>query len=234
MPLINCDNLSLAYEGLTVAENITFLVNSGNFLSIIGKNGSGKSTLVRCLLGLKLPSGGSLTFGDGLKPSSIGYLPQQNAIQRDFPASVSEVVMSGCLNKTHLPFYPSHLRLRTAENMKRLGLWELKSKCYRELSGGQQQRVLLARALCATDKLLLLDEPAAGLDPVVTAELYEIISELNRDGVTVIMVSHDVQAALKYSTHILHMGPVPLYFGTVAGYTESNVSTGFLGGGLNE
>ena len=192
--------------------------------------GSGKSTLMKTLLGLRAPLAGSITFGDGLHKNEIGYLPQQTPVQRDFPASVQEVVLSGCLNRCGLrPFYSKAERALAARSMERLGIAPIARRCYRELSGGQQQRVLLARALCATRKLLLLDEPVAGLDPKVTAELYDLVAELNRtDGITVIMISHDIAAAVQYASHILHIGEGQrLFFGTAAAYLNSPVGQMF-------
>lgn len=230
MALITAENLSLGYEGKTIAENINFTVNKGDYLCIVGENGSGKSTLMKTILGLKAPLSGTVTFGDGLRKNQIGYLPQQTVTQRDFPASVTEVVLSGCLNKCGLiPFYkPSHKAL-AAQNMEKLGITALADRCYRELSGGQQQRVLLARALCASTGLLLLDEPVSGLDPIVTQEMYSIIKNLSDSGLTVIMISHDIAAAVLYATHILHVGHTPLFFGTKADYLESDIGKSFVG-----
>ena len=165
---------------------------------------------------------GEIRVGDGLKKNEIGYLPQQTAVQRDFPASVREIVLSGCQGRAGLrPFYNRAEKRLAADNMEKLGLTALAGRCYRDLSGGQQQRVLLARALCATRKLLLLDEPVSGLDPKVTAELYRVIEELNAvDGITVVMISHDVSAALRYATHILHVGE-RVFFGTRDAYLRS-------------
>jgi ABC-type Mn/Zn transport systems, ATPase component len=207
MALITCQNASFAYEGSTVVANLNFSVHSGDCLYIVGENGSGKSTLIKGLLRLKSPQTGSVLMGDDLLANEIGYLPQQTAAQKDFPASAYEVVLSGCMSRRGLrPFYSKGDKAIAHENLARLGIEALKDKCYRELSGGQQQRVLLARALCATKKLLLLDEPVAGLDPVAAQALYRLIESLNRDfGITVIMVSHDVQSAAKYATHILHL-----------------------------
>ena len=190
MALITCQDVTLGYENTRVAEHLSFTVEEGDYLCIVGENGSGKSTLMKTLLGLRAPLAGHIAFGDGLRKNEIGYLPQQTPIQRDFPASVQEVVLSGCLARCGLrPFYSKEEKALAARNMERLGITPLARRCYRELSGGQQQRVLLARALCATRKLLLLDEPVAGLDPKVTAELYDLIAELNRaDGITVIMI----------------------------------------------
>ena len=224
MPLIKTENLSLGYDGKIIVEGINIEINRGDMLCIVGENGSGKSTLMRALLGLKNTSGGKIIYGDGLKKTQIGYLPQQTRAQRDFPASVNEVVLSGCLNKLgFLPFFTAAHKKTARKNMERLAISDIANKCYRELSGGQQQRVLLARALCASGDLLLLDEPVSGLDPIVTAELYEVISELNRQGLTVVMISHDISAAVNYATHILHLGNIPLFFGTKEDYLESDV-----------
>lgn len=206
MSLIKCENVSLGYEGKAVVENLNFEVNEGDYLCIVGENGSGKSTLMKTLLGLKNPMSGKISTGDGLKHNEIGYLPQQTVVQKDFPASVKEIVLSGFLNHSGLrPFYNKEEKQIAKDNMDKLGISDLAKRCYRDLSGGQQQRVLLARALCATRKMLLLDEPVAGLDPKVTIEMYELIKGLNDEGITVIMISHDIHAALKYATKILHV-----------------------------
>ncbi len=224
MALIECKNLTLSYENNLVLKNLSFSVENGDYIFIVGENGSGKSTLVKSLLGLKSPSGGEIVFGDGLKKNDIGYLPQKTILQKDFPATVSEVVLSGTLSrKGFLSFYNKKDRMTAEKNMKELGVYEFKDRNFRELSGGQQQRVLLARALCAADRLLLLDEPVAGLDPLVTAELYRIIKEINDRGVTIIMVSHDVNAALKYATHILHLHEYNAFFGTCNAYQECKI-----------
>ena len=224
MALITCTGLTLGYENTPVARHLTFTVEEGDYLCIVGENGSGKSTLMKTLLGLQPPLAGSVTYGGGLRQTEIGYLPQQTPLQRDFPASVQEVVLSGCLGRCGWrPFYSRSEKALAARNMERLGITGLAWRCYRELSGGQQQRVLLARALCATQKLLLLDEPAAGLDPKVTAGLYDLIAELNRkDGITVLMISHDMGAAVQYASRILHLGEGrQLFLGTAAEYRTS-------------
>lgn len=234
MALIKTEKLSLSYENMTVIKELDLEVNSGDYLCIVGENGSGKSTLIKALLSLKKPVGGSITFGDGLKQKEIGYLPQQTGAQRDFPASVWEVVLSGCLNSRGLkPFYGKKERALAAQNLKLLGADGLSKRSYRELSGGQQQRVLLARALCATKKLLLLDEPVAGLDPIVTTELYELIADINRRGVTVIMVTHDIAAAQKYASHILCLRSEEMFFGTKEQFLESHASDFLKGGERN-
>lgn len=230
MPLIQCTNLELGYDGMRVVTGLDFSVEQGQYLCIVGENGSGKSTLMRTLLGLQKPLSGTITFSDGLRQTEIGYLPQQTPVQKDFPASVQEVVQSGCLNRSGLrPFYSREEKRLAAENMERMGITHLKNRCYRELSGGQQQRVLLARAMCATRKLLLLDEPVAGLDPVVTEEMYRLIEALHRDGVTVIMVTHDIVAALRYATHILHISGKPLFCGTKEDYLLTKTGRAFAG-----
>ncbi len=220
MPQILCDKLRVGYESKTIASEINFQVESGDYLCIIGENGCGKTTLMKTILGLQPALDGCLRFGDGLRPNEIGYLPQQTDIQRDFPASVWEIVLSGCLNRMKLrPFYTAAEKKLATENMNKFGITALKNRCYRELSGGQQQRVLLARALCATRKMLLLDEPTAGLDPATTAELYVLLSRLCReDGVSIVMISHDVATSLPKASHVLHMGP-PHFFGPLHQYT---------------
>ena len=232
MALIKCEDLAFAYSGETVLRGVSFSVNTGDYLCIVGENGSGKSTLMRGLLGLKEPETGTIEYGDGLKRSEIGYLPQQTDLQRDFPASVFEVALSGRLNSLGRRFFYSKAdRAETERNLERIGMLEFKNRCYQELSGGQQQRVLLARALNATSKLLLLDEPVAGLDPVATGEMYNILKLINLcDGVTVVMVSHDVNAAMRYATHILQLGHTQLYFGSVHDYVHSDAARILRGG----
>ncbi|RKM54639.1 metal ABC transporter ATP-binding protein [Butyrivibrio sp. X503] len=228
MALISIKDLTLGYDRMIVAEGINFEVNAGDYLCIVGENGSGKSTLMKTLLHLQDPMGGKITVGDGLKADEIGYLPQQTMVQRDFPASVWEIVLSGCQSHMGLrPFYTKEEKQIALENMKHMGILEFRKRCYRELSGGQQQRVLLARALCATRKVLLLDEPVSGLDPKVTAEMYELIKELNDSGITIIMISHDIHAAAKYSSHVLHIGK-EIFFGTKEEYVNSDEGRFFL------
>ncbi|MDR2501622.1 MAG: metal ABC transporter ATP-binding protein [Oscillospiraceae bacterium] len=231
--LITCQDASFAYEGSIAVCGLSFTVNSGDYLCVVGENGSGKSTLIKGLLRLKTPQSGSVLTGDGLLASEIGYLPQQTAAQKDFPASAYEVVLSGRLaSRGILPFYSRRDKAIADENIKRLGLDSLRNRCYRELSGGQQQRVLLARALCATKKLLLLDEPVAGLDPRVTQELYRLIERINRDtGLTVIMVSHDIQSAVKYASHILHLRTKQEFYGKTADYLQTEAGKSFVGEG---
>ena len=229
MALITCENLSFAYSGDTVLSGVNFSVNAGDYLCIVGENGSGKSTLMRGLLGLKEPACGSISFGDGLKQSEIGYLPQQTDMQRDFPASVFEVVLSGRLNSLGRRFFYSKADKAEAErNRERMGMLDFKKRCYQELSGGQQQRVLLARALCSAHKMLVLDEPVAGLDPIAAREMYEVIGDLNvRDGLTILMVSHDTAAAVKYATHILHLNHDAYFFGTTQAYLDSELGRAY-------
>ena len=227
MAQLTCRDLTLGYDGRELLSGLNFTVNAGDYLCIIGENGSGKSTLMRTLLGLQPPLSGQVIPGDGLKPNEIGYLPQQTPVQRDFPASVWEIVLSGCQSRCGLrPFYSKEEKALALENAEKMGVTPLLHRCYRELSGGQQQRVLLARALCATRTLLLLDEPVAGLDPKVTAEMYRLIAQLNKDGTTVIMISHDVAAALRYASHVLHVGE-SVFFGTRQAYLQSEAGKAF-------
>ena len=236
MALIRCENVSIGYEGQTVVKDLSFQIDAGDYLCIVGENGSGKSTLVKSLLGLKSVEKGQIVFGDGLRQNEIGYLPQQTDVQKDFPASVYEVVLSGRLNSRGIrPFYTSADKKTAFEKMKMLGISDLSRQCFRDLSGGQKQRALLARALCATKTLLLLDEPVTGLDPVVTAEFYELIQRINKEsGIAVVMVSHDIESAVKYATHILHLQEKVLFFGTAGAYQKSRVGQTFLGGGADD
>lgn len=223
-PLLTIKNVSFAYDQTTVVKNLDFVIHSGDYLCIIGENGSGKSTLIKGILQLKQPLTGEIIFDESLKPDEIGYLPQQTIIQKDFPASVYEVVLSGCLNQCGLrPFYNRREKQRAKDMMTTLGIDHLKHRCYRELSGGQQQRVLLARALCATKKILLLDEPMAGLDPVVTQELYELISKINREiGITIVMISHDLSNSFQYATHVLHLKDGQSFYATTERYLQTD------------
>ena len=222
MAQLTCQNLTVGYDGRAVLQGLHFEVNAGNYLCIVGENGSGKSTLMKTILGLQTPISGTILTGDGLRKNEIGYLPQQTQAQKDFPASVREIVLSGCQGRCgSRPFYSKEEKGLAEENIGKMGIGSLAKRCYRELSGGQQQRVLLARALCATRKMLLLDEPVSGLDPRVTAEMYGLIETLNREeGITVMMISHDISAALKYASHILHIGD-SVFFGTKADYLQS-------------
>ncbi len=225
---LRCKDLCVGYDGKEIVHGLDLEINKGDYLCIVGENGSGKTTLMKTILGLLSPVSGKAELGDGLGRKDIGYLPQQTLAQRDFPASVWEIVISGCQARCGLrPFYNKAERSLAEKALKRLDIEKLRRKCYRELSGGQQQRVLLARALCATQKLLLLDEPVSGLDPVATATMYELIDGLNReDGITVVMISHDVEAAVKYATHILHVGD-RIFFGTKQEYLESDMYLAF-------
>ena len=228
MALLTVQDLTLGYDARSIVEGVNFTVHAGDYLCIVGENGSGKTTLMKTLLHLQEKVSGQILFGDGLRSSEIGYLPQQTVVQKDFPASVREIVLSGCQGRCGLrPFYRKSEKHLAEENMARMGITDLAERCYRELSGGQQQRVLLARALCATTKALLLDEPVSGLDPKVTAEMYSLIEGLNRDGITIIMISHDIEAAVRYASHILHIG-AELFFGTKEEYLESETGRNFL------
>ena len=235
--IFECKDVTLGYENKVVAKNLNFKIDQGDYLCVVGENGTGKSTLIKTLLGLIKPLNGEVIANvQGKNHKGVGYLPQQTQAQKDFPASVWEVVLSGVLNNDHrCPFYNKKDKAEAEKNMEKLNILDLKKRCYRELSGGQQQRVLLARALCATDSVLILDEPVTGLDPAASMELYETIKDLNKkENVTIIMVSHDIKNALNYATHILHLEQENDFFGTVEEYNKSNVSNMFLGGAAND
>ena len=235
--IFECKDVTLGYENKVVAKNLNFKIDQGDYLCVVGENGTGKSTLIKTLLGLIKPLNGEVIANvQGKNHKGVGYLPQQTQSQKDFPASVWEVVLSGVLNNDHrCPFYNKKDKAEAEKNMEKLNILDLKKRCYIELSGGQQQRVLLARALCATDSVLILDEPVTGLDPAASMELYETIKDLNKkENVTIIMVSHDIKNALNYATHILHLEQENDFFGTVEEYKKSNVSNMFLGGAAND
>lgn len=235
--IFECKDVTLGYENKVVAKKLNFKIDQGDYLCVVGENGTGKSTLIKTLLGLIKPLNGEVIANvQGKNHKGVGYLPQQTQAQKDFPASVWEVVLSGVLNNDHrCPFYNKKDKAEAEKNMEKLNILDLKKRCYRELSGGQQQRVLLARALCATDSVLILDEPVTGLDPAASMELYETIKDLNKkENVTIIMVSHDIKNALNYATHILHLEQENDFFGTVEEYKKSNVSNMFLGGAAND
>ena len=227
MPLLSFENISIGYDNHSIVENLTFNIEKGDYLTILGENGAGKSTLLKTMLGLIKPLSGKIVFDKKVKRTDIGYLPQQTVVQRDFPASVWEIVISGCLGKSGFrPFYTKEEKALAEANIKKLGLEELKNRCYRELSGGQQQRVLLARALCSSDKILVLDEPVTGLDPKVTIQLYDIIDSLNKEGITIIMISHDLHA-LKHANKVLHLGH-EIFFGKKEDYLKSQSYQAFM------
>ena len=235
--IFECKDVTLGYENKVVAKNLNFKIDQGDYLCVVVENGTGKSTLIKTLLGLIKPLNGEVIANvQGKNHKGVGYLPQQTQAQKDFPASVWEVVLSGVLNNDHrCPFYNKKDKAEAEKNMEKLNILDLKKRCYRELSGGQQQRVLLARALCATDSVLILDEPVTGLDPAASMEFYETIKDLNKkENVTIIMVSHDIKNALNYATHILHLEQENDFFGTVEEYKKSNVSNMFLGGVAND
>ena len=231
--LLDCRDASLGYEGTPVWEHLTFQVRSGDYLCIVGENGSGKSTLLKSLLGLLKPLSGEIVHADTLRGGSIGYLPQQTRAQKDFPATVTEVVRSGFISGKGMRFfYTAQEKSRALMNMGKLGVLELKDRCYRELSGGQQQRVLLARALCAAGELLILDEPVTGLDPAAAQDLYRTLEYLNKkEGIAIVMVTHDIRNALQYATAILHAGHGQWFYGTTAEYLASPWGKRFGGEG---
>ncbi|QFJ55390.1 metal ABC transporter ATP-binding protein [Pseudobutyrivibrio xylanivorans] len=210
MIVLSAKDLAVGYEGKSVLRNVSFEVKAGDYFCIVGENGSGKTTLLRTIVGLIPPISGELNYGDGFTRAAVGYLPQQSDVQRDFPASVFEIVLSGCQNGlTHRFFYSRSQKEMALKNIERMGIGHLAKRCYRELSGGQQQRVLLARALCATKQVLILDEPVAGLDPEATEEMYRMIKQLNDEGLTIIMISHDIANVQKYANTIFDVNQIP-------------------------
>mgnify|MGYP000882741223 FL=1 len=230
--LIECSHVDFGYENQDAVVGVTMTVNPGDYICIVGENGSGKSTLMKGLLGLLKPTSGTISISEELKKNGIGYLPQQTAAQKDFPATVFEVVLSGCLSRRgSRPFYSAKEKKLAKESMERLGITEISSHCYRDLSGGQQQRALIARALCATDKLLILDEPIAGLDPAAIAEFYQMIRGLNeKEGVAILMVSHDIGNVVKQADKILHLKREVLFYGSTKEYINSDAGRIYLGG----
>ena len=220
MALMTCRDLSLGYDGDVLVRDLSFEVNAGDYLCIVGENGAGKSTLMRTLLGLQPPLSGSITFGEGLRRQDLGWLPQQTPVQRDFPAAVGEIVLSGCQAREGFhPFYTKADKARAQDAMARMDITALSGRCYRELSGGQQQRVLLCRALCAAHELLILDEPVTGLDPAASPDLYKTLRYLHeRENVAIVMVTHDVDTALREAKTILHIGQKRWFYGTAAEY----------------
>lgn len=231
-PIIKCEHTDFGYENHDAVIDLNLEIYPGDYLCVVGENGSGKSTLIKGMLGLLKPTGGSLSVADELKRGGFGYLPQQTAAQKDFPATVQEVVLSGTLSRRgNRPFYSRAERKLAAHNLERLGIEHLKQKCYRELSGGQQQRVLIARALCATEQLLILDEPITGLDPSAIQDFYHLIKKLNKeDGITIIMVSHDIGNVISQANKILHLHRRVLFCGTAEAYRQSVAGKEFLGG----
>lgn len=231
-PIIKCEHTDFGYENHDAVIDLNPEIYPGDYLCVVGENGSGKSTLIKGMLGLLKPTGGSLSVADELKRGGIGYLPQQTAAQKDFPATVQEVVLSGTLSRRgNRPFYSRAERKLAAHNLERLGIEHLKQKCYRELSGGQQQRVLIARALCATEQLLILDEPITGLDPSAIQDFYHLIKKLNKeDGITIIMVSHDIGNVISQANKILHLHRRVVFCGTAEAYRQSVAGKEFLGG----
>ncbi len=233
MQLLKCENIHMNYDSTKAVNGVSFSVDEGDFLCIVGENGAGKSTLLKGILGLQKISEGRVIF-NGIKKSEIGYLPQRTQVQKDFPAAVKEVVLSGRIGRRGKLFYSAEDRQIAAENMETMKISDIRNKSFNELSGGQQQRVLLARALCATDRLLLLDEPTAGLDPFVTEDMYRLIEHLNLEhGVTVIMVTHDIKSAVKYANKILCMEHDGDFFGTTQEYLDTPAAKRILGGDGN-
>ena len=234
MKQIECKNIVVNYDSNIAVKNVSFSIDKGDYLCIVGENGSGKSTLIKSILGLEKIKSGEIIFLNDFKRNEIGYLPQQKIVQKDFPASVFEVVLSGTLNSRGIkPFYSKKEKDLANENIEKLGLKDFKNKSYKELSSGQQQRVLLARALCSTKKIIFLDEPITGLDINITKEMYSIIKKINEQEITVVMVSHDINFAINNANKVLHMQKECKFFGTVNDYVNSEIYKNFIGGSEN-
>jgi zinc transport system ATP-binding protein len=235
MNVLTCEKLSFKYENKMVFENMSFDLSKGDYLLVVGENGCGKTTLIKGILGLLKPVSGVISLNE-INNTQIGYLPQQTNVQKDFPASVMEVVMSGMLNrKGFLSFYSKKDREHAKKNLSKLGILDLCNACYRELSGGQQQRVLLARALSAASKLLILDEPASDLDPKATNELYALIEDINKNqDMIVIMVSHDIKGSIGAANKVLHIDNSATFFGDKSDYLITKQGKAFVGGVEND
>ncbi len=203
MSIIKIENMSFSYTNTSkTLKDINMEIKEGEFIAIVGENGSGKSSLIKCILGLNKIQNGKITVND-----RIGYLPQMTEIQNNFPATIEEIVLSGTIPNNVLKiFYTKEDKKKAEEIMKKLNLYDMKKKCFYELSGGQKQRVLIARALCSTDKIIILDEPVNGLDPKIASGIYDMLYDLNQNnGLTIVMVSHDVERCLKYCSRVIEM-----------------------------
>ena len=233
MKIIECRKLNIGYVDKLVCTNISFSVEKGQYVCIIGENGSGKSTLIKTILGLNKPLSGRVIFGGHFNKSHVGYLPQQTEFQKDFPATVREIVMSGFLGRMGFrPFYNKVEKEKCGKILSQLGATDYQDKSFKDLSGGQQQRVLLARALCATDELLVLDEPTNGLDVRTIKHFYELISKLNREnGLTVLMVTHSIENVIKYATHIIYLKDNMEFVGSKEEFLNSEHAKYFKLGG---
>ena len=222
MALMELKSVTVAFEGHAAVENVCLKLERGEYTVMLGRNGSGKSTLMRAMLGLVRPKSGQILVGDGLRRDHIGYMPQQTQAQRDFPAAVEEVVRSGLINRMdRRMFYTAEEKARAFENMRLLGIEGLRKTSYAALSGGQQQRVLLARALCAADGLLMLDEPVSALDPEATEEFYGVLRMLHRErGMAILMISHDVRSAVRDADKVVVLDREVRFDGTRAAYAQ--------------
>ena len=232
MSAVSVSDVTLSYDNLTVAEHVSFDVEFGDYVCIVGENGTGKSTLLKTIVGIHQPKSGHILFDCDIRNGHIAYLHQQTVVRDDFPASVGEIVLSGCLGLLgKRPFFGAEERRIADKNMDLLGISDLKKTSFRELSGGQRQRVLLAKALCCARKILVLDEPVTGLDPLVTADMYSILRLINGEGVTIIMVSHEIGEAVKHASKILHLKHGVEFYGKTEDYLKSSVGNLFTGGG---
>lgn len=216
--LFELKNLSCGYNKDLIIKNLNMKMEDGDFICVVGPNGAGKTTLIKTILGLIKPLKGEVIYHD-LKPSFIGYMPQESKIDSRFPASNMEVVLSGTLNKVK-HFYSKEDRERALNNFKLLGISKLKDKSFKDLSGGERQKVLLARSLSATSKLLILDEPSNNLDSKSKKELYKLIEDLNQKGLSIMMITHDLDHGNLIGNKILSLREDDTFFGSVESFVR--------------
>ena len=231
---IKVNHLGVWFSEQEILKDVNLHMHCGSLNAIIGKNGAGKSTLIRAMLG-DIPHTGDIEFRDTkdgrMQNLKIGYVPQSINIEKNTPVSVYDLLAS--YESRYPVFLPKNRKLyeKIKEHLRIFEAEELIDKQVCNLSGGQLQRVLLALAVMDEPNLLLLDEPVTGLDPIVTAEFYKLIQKINREsGIAVVMVSHDIESAVEYASHILHLQETVLYFGKASQYKKSRAGKAFLGG----
>lgn len=189
--ILEVKNLKVSYNSHTAIENVSFKINQGEYIALVGENGSGKSTLIKAIMGLKKEDEGEVKFD--LDLSEVSYLAQTDLKGIDFPATSKEIIMTGCQKRGKLPFYTKQDKENFKQVVQELKIEDLINKRIGDLSGGQKQRVLLARSLIRNPKMIILDEPQTGLDVNITKELYKILEKLNKEkNVTIMMATHDL------------------------------------------
>jgi len=214
MSIIEIKNLSFSYDKQTILENINLKVEENDFLAIIGPNGGGKSTLLKLILGIIPIKDGSIhTFGAYPKKNleKIGYVPQNTNVNTDFPIKVIEVVLMGHIGtKRPLFGYAEEEKLCALGALAQVGMEAYANARIGSLSGGQRQRVMIARALCAHPKILILDEPTASIDVEGQRQIYELLKRLN-EYITIIVVSHDISVIMQYANKVVHINKTLSY-----------------------